>query len=265
MTANQINLAKVREEARHNRVSERHEHEDVASRRLSANASYLTAQAQDRNATTNWWAAKEQGRHNLETERVSAYSADALASFQLKQGEALLRQAAVAEREADTRVREALVKERQASVAERDLANRYRSSVAQQTQAEVAKQNTQIRRDELAASILANQRQVALGYSQLAESKRHAQAVESETMRANMATEGINATRNEIQSRYNRQMYSLGYMNATSQRTTAEAAKQQSTAAAKNATTNERSLNLNKLKVANESALALARSFVLLH
>lgn len=258
MTANQINLAKLREERRHNRVSERHEHQDVLSRSI-------TAQAADRNATTNWWSAQEQGRHNLETERVSSFSANALADYQNVQGQALLRQASVAERNADTNYRNATTSERLATVSEKDLANKYRSSVAAESQAATASRNAATRESELAASILMNNKQVALGYSQLAEARRHSQATEAETKRANLISEGISRQRNSIQSAYNKDMAEIGRRNAGSSRIQALASGKQADVASRNATTNERHLNLDKLKVANDTVSSLARSFVLLH
>lgn len=256
MTANQIAYAKHREESRHNLVSERHEHQDVKSRRLTAEAAgrnalanSMNAETNARNATTNWWAAQEQGRHNLETERISQYSADATRAFQLQQGEALLRQAAVSER--------------QASVSEANSQSMAKQAEAAVRQAAIAAQNATTRENELAASIRANQRQVALGYAQLSENRRHNQAYESEISRSNRVSEINTRTSIENQRLYNEAMARSAARNATTNRINASTNRRQAAVSERNATVNERNVELGKLKAANQYVSDLARTFVI--
>lgn len=261
MTANQIAYYKAREDARHNRVSEVHEHQDVHSRKVTAQAAERTslansmnAETNARNATTNWWAAQEQGRHNLETERVSQFSASALADYQLKQGEALLRQAAVSERQADTAARQALVAERNATVNERNLANLYRNSVANETQAQVSRLNAATRQQELAASISMNAKQVALGYSQLAETRRHANVTEAQNAQNIRLTTAETKRHNQAQEAINRYSNQSGRMQA-------EASASQATSASRNATSNRISAVGNVIGATGNVVSGVARTF----
>lgn len=265
MTANQIALAKVREEGRHNRVSERHEHIDVRSRQRTALANSLNAETNARNATTNWWAAQESARHNLATERVSEYSAKALRDYQLSQSEALLRQAAVGERQASvaernafSTERQAAVSERQVGVAEKDLANKYRSSVANELnaqsssrQAAVAEMLVGVRNREIAANLMMNQRQVALGYEQLAEQARHSKASERITDTHNLRTRAETKRHNEA----------MEFVDTTEMYHSAErarAATSQADSAARNATS-------NRIAAFGSVASGVARSMVALN
>lgn len=229
MTANQIAYAKHLEERRHNRVSERHEHQDVLTRRQVADTGWYSAREAARHNVEqekiNWWDKRtghaETQRHNLEDERTKLFSANALRDYQINQSEALLRQAATSER--------------QAQVAEENARTNAR--------------NATTRESELAASIQAVNKNVGLGYSQLSEAIRHSKRQEyldagktmfttAETVRHNMATEDIsqrnadinqqqvdvakrNAAVNERNASSREQEVKTGIYNSKSQRLTA--------------------------------------------
>lgn len=165
MTANQIKYNEYLENARHNRVSERHEHRQVGAQELQAQASHmqaLTAQATQEeqarhnvaNENYNWWqgfnSLIESKRHNQESERISQYSADT--DRQIREGELAVKRETLADRQ------------RQTDIAQQDAETRMFSA-------------------------LTSRQQIGLGYAQLAETARHSQAVEAETARANRAAE----------------------------------------------------------------------------
>lgn len=215
MTANQIAYAKHLEESRHNRVSEVHEHQDVQTRKRAAETGWYSARETARHNVEqeklNWWDKQtghaETQRHNKEEERTKLFSANALRDFQINQSEALLRQAASSER--------------QAQVSEEN--------------ARTNALNARTRQNELAASIQAVNKNVGLGYSQLAESQRHNVKQEHtevgkvlfptvETIRHNQAVEEVS-------------------------RRQADIAQQQADVAKRNATVNERNVAAREAEV----------------
>lgn len=240
MTANQIAYAKHLEERRHNRVSERHEHRDVESRSLTAAANWWQASTASKRAVEegrhnraeeerNWWLnraataetqrhneaqeylqgiqAAETRRHNESQEGVAWFSANALRNYQLNQSEALLRQAAVAERNADSQTRIAASNEQQARAA---LLN-----------AMTNQRNADTRLSELAASIGMNSARVAADYASIAESQRASMARQDEINRSNRINEMLQSERDYFsyteQQRHNRQTERVAQLNARAQ------------------------------------------------
>lgn len=65
MTANQINYAKHREDVRHNRVSEIHEHRKIG---ISERAQTETERHNREGETINWFQSREAARHNVVSE-----------------------------------------------------------------------------------------------------------------------------------------------------------------------------------------------------
>lgn len=116
-------------------------------------------------ARTQAATADEARRHNLETERVADYSARSTAQFQREQGEASLRQAGAAELNAQTRRSE--------------LAESIRSNMARE--ALESDRNVETHRHNAAMEYVEG--------SKISEQSRHNRAVESETNRANEASE----------------------------------------------------------------------------
>lgn len=181
MTKNQIEYAKHREDARHNRVTEQQKLRDQAIGLISANAAKSQAdtavlrQAEDarhnqQTEAINWWtnrsSLEETSRHNRMQENAAARTA----SIQERQATTAERQAAVSERSAAVSERQASVAERQAAVSEAQLGiNRYdaqsrrisanagsASAAAALQQADVAGLNAITRQNELAASVAYN-------------------------------------------------------------------------------------------------------------
>lgn len=164
MTANQIEFAKHRETRRHNYVTERQGWRDVSTRSRQADAAMLSAYASTSQAETAARRAKEESRHNQELERVNWWSTERsqtelerhnaesekqawvnltqLGDLQRKQGESLLRQAQVAERNAD--------------VNETDSVSRRISALASRTGASAAYQNALTNHNALAESMRHN-------------------------------------------------------------------------------------------------------------
>lgn len=206
MTANQIEYAKHLETGRHNRVSERHEHQDVQSRRM-------TAEANQRNATTNWFAAQEQQRHNYNTESAT-FAANAEVERHNRESERLTgSQLSESVRHNRATERTALygavsqsnywnrsigAKLKEISVAERNADTNRMQAESSRVQARAAARNAATRQSELAESIRRNSldysakmAQVNLGYGQLAETTRSNQARETENLRHNVESEKV--------------------------------------------------------------------------
>nr|AVX53500.1 putative ORF1 [Marmot picobirnavirus] len=146
MTANQIAYNRQREEVRHNAELEKQGRIHLAHEHATAGASVKQAEAAVSQAGTaalsqketarhnaqqeqiNWWYnsayANEMRRHNMEGEAINRIQVDNLHEYQLAQGQAALRQAAVSERQAS-------VAERNATTQERELENsRLRSQAS---------------------------------------------------------------------------------------------------------------------------------------
>lgn len=252
MTANQIAFARHKEESRHNRVSERHEHRSIEQQ----GARYAEeARHNQETERVNWWSAQEQGRHNQATEATAQFSANALRDFQINQSEALLRQAGVAERRAD--------------IDYADLANKYRTSVANARNAATNERNAATREAELRQSIVATNASIGLGYSQLAEQTRAAQAREAENYRSNVANL-------EELSRHNVATEEIGSTQAGAAETQAAASKSRARTEVRRTTIQSRQQDLAEKRyelerkktandMANNSFTTLARSFVSLY
>lgn len=235
MTANQIAYAKHLEESRHNRVSERHEHQDVHTRRQQAQTGWYSARETARHNAeqerVNWWSAQEVGRHNLADERTKQFSANALRDFQLNQSEALLRQAGAAERQGDVAYENMLVNRRNAATSEA---------------------NTKLRSDELAASIAANNQKIALGYSELGELKRHQQETEYVNRGNTLFTLAEMTRHNQAQEAISSQSNAISAENAATNRRNA-------TVNERNATTNEQNAETEKYKAKSGRISAITR------
>lgn len=229
MTANQINYARVREDRRHNLISEKHEHEDVRTRRMTAGANVSQAETarlrQSEDARHNRMSERfnteklniesaETRRHNAATEDVQRFSALAESIYKQSKAQFESRQAAVSEREASVRERQAAVSEREVSSRERmesversKAHSQYLAALASQEQAKVAGVRAETEK------------------SQLAESIRHAQAVEHETSRHNMYDESIRVAQNNETRRHQLETEAIETIKAGAAETRAGAAK----------------------------------------
>lgn len=179
MTANQIAFNKAKEEARHNRVSERHEHYDTRSRRMQAEAASSQAATAARQVDVNWWAAQEGQRanmakeaetyrHNYQQEELSRYQAMTAAAAAQDQARAALQQARIAGVNAATR---------QSELAETIRRNSAAITQAQLELRETGRRNLAqeaISRSSVAEQSRANQAAEALRGLELEEKTRHA-------------------------------------------------------------------------------------------
>lgn len=214
MTANQIAYAKHKEDVRHNVETERqnlihlrHEHTTSRASKTQAEAAISQAEtaagklAEDSrknraNEQINWWynsaMANEVKRHNLETETTNRFQADSLREYQLKQGEALLRNAAVAERNATVNEREL---ENSSTRARASLTSANAAWVnAQTSRANVQelirsnKANEAMRAADYASQASYRQQQADLGFATLEEDTRwHTLSNYTNTINANAA------------------------------------------------------------------------------
>lgn len=220
MTSNQIAYAKHREEARHNRVQERHEHRQTDALASQAETARMRAVEEGRHnleqERTNWWSAQEQGRHNLRTEDINFMTGSSQVRYQGAMGVAALRnaasserQAAVSERNAYVNERNAAVNERLASVSENTLAETIRHNGV--FEAETSRHNVmqeqlessrlaEIRRSNLSNEGIARS-QVALGYGNLAELQRSNKAREAQTSLRDQYNYQIASESNRIAAR----------------------------------------------------------------
>lgn len=236
MTANQISYARQREEARHNRVSERHEHRDVESRRISALAAdsqAATASARLAEDTRhnqegeriNWFAtqeeAQERRRHNMTTEGTELFKAQTDRESKLGQLLVSQRQVATQERQATSREREVGVQERQLELNRRDTQSRATQAYASLLGAQASGLNAQASMQQASAALkqaeTAQMREFT-NQSALSESIRHSKAVEMETARANR-------TKEQEVARHNVQQEAIDVMKANAAETQAGAAK----------------------------------------
>lgn len=234
MTANQIAYAKHREEARHNRVSEAHEHRDVSSREQTAAANYWQAATASARATeearhnkavenqTAWFNRAqigEQERANREKEQISWYSATSEDAYRRSTATSQMRQASVAERNATTQWMQ--------------LGNEEMKARASLLQAQASHRQAKVREDELSETIAQNARYLGLQYSQLAEAQRH-----------NLASEGITSSYNAgtlaESFRHNVESEKVAQSQAISASRQAAAASQNAYTASRNASVNER-------------------------
>lgn len=279
MTANQINYAKLKEESRHNRVSERHEHQDVATRRYQASTAAFNAQETQRHnqeqERVNWWSARETQRHNQEqesanwfnirtttaeterhnrqTEDIQSRDVESQSQFRRDTAWAQLMQATQAGRANEIAAQNA---QTQKIRAESDRMN-----------AETNRMNATTRQSELSASISAVRQNVGLGYSQLQESTRHNLANELETRVHNRNTEHEITTNNWLtrseDQRHNlasesvaQQNADTNAMNARTNRTNAATNRKQADIASRNATSNR----ITAVSKAFDSAVNVART-----
>lgn len=221
MTANQINYARQREDARHNRVSERHEHgqlevaqRTVAAKELETEISKLRQQEEGRHnreqERINWWSTTENvaetQRHNKESENQGWANIDT--------------QRRHTERSDTTAERQAAVAERTATTAERQLA--------------LNAIDTQSRRIQAGAAVTqanAGMQQAVNAAGSLAESIRHNQVVEGESHRANVVSEAIRRVQNRISKSQTDSTIDLNSARAQAERDRAAAAMKQADAA----------------------------------
>lgn len=178
MTSNQIAFSKAVEDARHNRVSERHEHYDTRSRRMQAEASLTQAETGRQQLGINWWTAQETQRankakeaetyrHNYQDEQLKMYSYMTAASAAQDQARAALRQAGAAERTATIRESELAEALRRNQVLEgftqKEIAETVRRNKAQES----------ISRAQVGETSRANKVREALEQQSLIEQVRH--------------------------------------------------------------------------------------------
>lgn len=186
MTSNQIAYNQHLETQRHNRVSEIHEHQDVRSRRMSAQASVSQAetarmrQIEEARANAakeqiNWFDSYENQRHNIASERQQKYQTDTVSR--------------------DTRYK--IDTERQLKEVDQQL-KRVDQGIEQH------KADSQ--RISSLASELSSRAQImnaSTNAQNLLEVIRHNQSVEAETRRSNMNNELINSLRSAETTRHN--------------------------------------------------------------
>lgn len=240
MTANQIAYAKHREDVRHNRVSERHEHRDVQSRELQAKSAWSqagTAQIRaEEDARHNretesaqWWMNRatitEQQRANQEKERISWYDAMSNDAYRRSTAQAQHRTVDVAERNALTAWHKLGVDELNARTAAYKAEQTARTADAQ------ARAN-EIRSAELAETIRQNKAWLGFNYANL-----------SETGRTHRANESIQSAYNAAVTAESRRHNVESEKVATSQ---AISAAKQAAAATQNAYTNSRNASSNQ-------------------
>lgn len=195
MTANQINYAKQREEARHNLVAESISHRQ-------ATASEMQGTAALRQADTARASFNEQARHNREGESINWFQ-------QMESRRHNQAQEAVQNREADTHVgqlsesiRHNKVSESQKTL-ELDNLKRYQEgqveAALQSSRAAMIGANASQRSSQAALmNAAANQAQVGISSGVLSESIRNNRAQLAETSRHNIILETQGATANTI-------------------------------------------------------------------
>lgn len=255
MTANQIAYSKHLEEARHNRVSERHEHYDTRSRRMQAEAAGSQAQTAAYRADTerqqlgvNWWLAQEQQRaamakesetyrHNYQQEQIDMYKSMTAASAAQDQARAALQQAAVARTNATTRQNELAESIRHSSVLEG------------QSQSQLIEQ---VRR---------NKASEAINYAQIGESRRASRAQEaltsqriSEETRHNLESEKVATSKAMTDSK----RVGIDQQRAYNEAGKTVAMQDQATAALKRADTDEARMYLEAAKTGTAIAKDIA-------
>lgn len=156
MTRNQISFAELKETQRHNRVSERHEHQDVRSRSMQASAAMRQADSSAYQALTNWQKLEEEKRANLARE--------------LEMHRANVAQEGI---QSQTAAAQTL----NASIRERELFESQRSHMAQEGIQTTSLAET-IRHNRVGESL--NQQQIGVGYAQVA-ANRYATDVQAKT------------------------------------------------------------------------------------
>lgn len=285
MTANQINYAKLKEEVRHNRVSERHEHQDVRTRRLGAQtAAYSATESARHNRETeqiNWWNAREATRHNQEVESTNWFNAQESRrhnqeveqtnwfNVRTTTAESQRHNAAMEQLEGkkldierDYRTAQSSALLRQATQAAR--ANEIRSYEAETSRynAETNRRNAETRENELAASISAVRQNVGVDYARIAESRRHNEASELETQVHNRNTEHQTSMANTFnlmeQTRHNIASEDIWSRNA-------DIAQQNADTNRMNASTNQynsKSQRISAMSNAWSSAINVARTLI---
>lgn len=202
MTANQIALSKLREEARHNRVSEVHEHYDTRTRRQQADAATSQADTAAKQLAVNWWSAQEAQRsamakeaetyrHNYQQEQLDSYRYMTAAAAAQDQARAALQQAGTAARNATTN--------------ENVLAETIRRNMALESQAS----------KELQEQSRHNRAAEGVSYAQVSEQKR-----------ANVAQEQLKAQYQQELARHNVEAEKVATSQAMSASRQASAAEQ---------------------------------------
>lgn len=254
MTANQINYAKHKEEVRHNLISERHEHQDVQTRRQQARTAQFTAQENQRHnqeqEAINWWSNRETQRHNQEQEATNWFNVRTVTGEterHNRQTELLQQQNQESEMayrrdSAWAQMIQASATGRANEIAAKQAQIQENRAESERMNAETNRMNATTRQNELAASISAVRQNVGLGYAQISETTRHNQAQEAETSTHNRNVEHETQTNNWLlrveDQRHNLATESVAQQNATSAASQAASAKKQADAASRNATSN---------------------------
>lgn len=194
MTGNQIRFNEYRETKRHNKVSEIHEHKRIGVEQQKADASTLSA-------ATGLAAQRETARHNVEMERQNWWTTNATVAETARHNK---EQEKVQWFGAATAAHQAQTARMQAETARTKVGLDYevgsRNAASAERQAGAAERNAQTNRINAATA----SRQVDLGYSQLAETKRH-----------NMNQEIIGAQSVAATRSYNTAMADVAARNAT--------------------------------------------------
>lgn len=246
MTTNQLEFAKIQETGRHNRVTERHEHRDVESRRISANAAALQA-------ATSQQSLAETRRHNVETENINWFTSrenvselqrhnrasEALSAWQNQIDEQYKKDYIGVQQ------RNAAVAERQANVSERNASTNWYNALTQARVAETQESNAYTNRLQHYESVRHNKASESLGYSQLSESVRHNQATEGIQSRQASVAER-NALVNWGNLLETRKQTQVSKQIANAKQSEAETASQRASDYSREVTTREQMVNLQQ-------------------
>lgn len=221
MTSNQIAYAKMREEKRHNLVTEGQNVRDLANKeRQTEIQSRSQSEGARHNLATerqNWWMGMETQRHNMFGEAQDRAKTRSQVQLQNTQGQALLRQTAVAERDAASRELQSLASYRQstaalqsANIAGNQLAESIRHNIVGETEAQrhnVAMETQQAANlGEEHRSNIVSELNTQLRNQ---EEKRSNLAREQETARHNVSSENLESHRLTVTRRQNDQRYEL--------------------------------------------------------
>lgn len=275
MTANQIAYSKHLEEARHNRVSERHEHYDTRTRRMTAITGAKSLEETQRHNTEterlNWWTATESQRHNQEVERQNWWNMQTTAAENRRHNTVTEAQRSL-EIENDSQYKRdtAWAQQMQASAAMRRAETAQYDAETSRMNAETNSRNATTRENELAASISAVRQNVGVQYANIAEQRRHSQAVESETAQHNRTSEMLGVDQmwrtTEETVRHNQAMEKTNQYNAETNRMNADSSRIQAAAASQNASTNSKRVSVEARNATSNRINALsnlARSIIL--
>lgn len=165
MTANQIAYARHREDARHNRMTER-------AGFAQAKASMLQAQAAGTQAAAAKLRQSEELRHNQQTEAINWFVSEQTAQLQQAQRELAIRDAASHERQAEAAYRSSSAALAQAAAQQSAVAESIRHNLS------VENETRRFNIEQMDQQALRNSIQSAYNVASITEQQRHNAAVE---------------------------------------------------------------------------------------